>query len=172
MPVPTSVRTSVDTRPAPGLQAAPSRIGTGVFATRDFRAGDTLLQLGGAVHPGPELDRLGYRPGYPLQVGDDLWMLLEPPGVYINHSCDPNCGIDADLRLIALRDLAAGEELSFDYSTTMHEHGAWSLDCGCGSPSCRGRIVDFVGLTPRQQAPYLRAGVVLPFILKHLEGVG
>lgn len=77
--------------------------------------------------------------------------LLEPapPFRFVNHKCDPNCEIfywdDADdpsqkdrLWLQTIRPIAPGEELSIDY--------CWPADaaipCRCGSPTCRGWIVD------------------------------
>ncbi len=59
---------------------------------------------------------------------------------FINHSCDPNCDYRIEGRRVliyALRDIAAGEELSIDYS-----FGADGevVPCACGAPDCRGRI--------------------------------
>ena len=56
---------------------------------------------------------------------------------FVNHSCDPTClGAGYDFE-IALRDIAAGEELTDDY-------GSLNLDydfaCRCGSPRCRTLI--------------------------------
>lgn len=61
---------------------------------------------------------------------------------FINHSCDPNCWVDiVDQRIwiIALRDIAEGEELTFDYGFDV-EH--WKEHpCRCGSEYCVGYIV-------------------------------
>ncbi|MBS1188830.1 MAG: protein-lysine N-methyltransferase [Rhodocyclaceae bacterium] len=55
-----------------------------------------------------------------------------------NHSCDPNTRYSG-LNVVAVRDIAAGEELTLDYATfcneTMHP-----FECGCGAPGCRRRI--------------------------------
>ena len=57
----------------------------------------------------------------------------------VNHSCAPNLGlfpmvgaggVDGDLFLVARREIAAGEELSFDYSTSMVDE-PWAMDCAC-----------------------------------------
>jgi len=56
------------------------------------------------------------------------------------HSCDPNCCIDLhDRVMVAVRPIAAGEPISFDYETTetWFTHPFWRL---CGSRRCRGRI--------------------------------
>lgn len=56
-----------------------------------------------------------------------------------NHSCDPNTRYSG-LDVVAIRDIAAGEELTLDYGTLCDENMA-PFDCQCGAPNCRGRIV-------------------------------
>jgi len=61
-------------------------------------------------------------------------------GAYLNHSCDPNCEIDEVKNrawIFALRDIAAGEELLWDYNLYDDETPA---PCHCGSPKCRGTM--------------------------------
>ncbi len=68
---------------------------------------------------------------------------------FINHCCDPNCeAVDRGGRIFieALRDIAPGEELFYDYG---YELGTDRLTpelkkqypCTCGSPNCRGTIL-------------------------------
>jgi len=61
----------------------------------------------------------------------------------INHSCTPNCRaetIRGRVWIIARREIAAGEELTFDYGFPYAE---WRLHpCRCGSPRCVGFIVN------------------------------
>lgn len=151
------------------VEVRPARFGHGVYAIAEQPRGSLILQFAGRRLSGPELERQGFTPGYPLQVGDDDWLLLDSPGVYVNHSCSPNAGIDHALRLIALRDIAAGEEICFDYSTTMHEDDAWTLECGCGVAECRGVIRDFVTLGASLQQHYLSQQVVPEFIRRRLQ---
>ena len=35
--------------------------------------------------------------------------------VYVNHSCDANCGLRGEITCIAIRDIKAGEEITQDY---------------------------------------------------------
>lgn len=61
---------------------------------------------------------------------------------FMNHSCDGNCeaiNYDGEIWMVARRDIAAGEELVFDYGYDM-EH---FLDhpCNCGADNCIGYIV-------------------------------
>lgn len=59
---------------------------------------------------------------------------------YINHSCEPNTFTRLTrnrAEFYALRDIAAGEELTVDYGISHHEG---KLRCRCGAPACRGWI--------------------------------
>jgi SET domain len=54
----------------------------------------------------------------------------------LNHSCDPNVLLDTEnLLMVARRDIAKGEELSFFYPST-----EWEMDapfiCLCGASNC------------------------------------
>ena len=61
-------------------------------------------------------------------------------GAYLNHSCDPNCEVDeikGRVWIFAIRDIAAGEELLWDYNLYDDEDPA---PCHCGSSKCRGTM--------------------------------
>ncbi|MFM7705042.1 MAG: SET domain-containing protein-lysine N-methyltransferase [Rubrivivax sp.] len=67
---------------------------------------------------------------------------------WINHACEPNCEADEqDGRVFirALRDLAPGEELFYDYGLVIDERYTPRLKkqyaCRCGSPICRGTML-------------------------------
>ena len=68
---------------------------------------------------------------------------------FINHSCDPNCEArfhGARIWITAIRDIHAGEEVSYDYEYDWDP--GYTLDdlavyaCQCGSERCRGTLVD------------------------------
>lgn len=62
------------------------------------------------------------------------------PMRYTNHSCAPNARlsiVNGRVEFYALRDIAAGEELTVDYGETHHEG---RLACRCGAPGCVGRL--------------------------------
>jgi SET domain-containing protein len=114
--------------------------GMGVFATGPIAAGTPVVEQEGVVVREADL------PPDPkaLQIGPDLWLLARAGEVHpsdeVNHACDPNTGFVAgDLVLVALRDIAPGEEITFDYATAMNEAG-WQIPCRCGGPTCRGTI--------------------------------
>ena len=62
---------------------------------------------------------------------------------YINHSCDPNCEVEiirGKIWVLALRDIAKGEELFYNYGyddmKDFKDH-----PCRCGSQRCPGFIM-------------------------------
>ncbi|HKS76783.1 MAG TPA: SET domain-containing protein-lysine N-methyltransferase [Terriglobales bacterium] len=73
---------------------------------------------------------------------DDERYVIDGDGVaaFINHSCNPNCEsdeIDGHVWIIALRDIAAGEELTYDYCLY---DGDDESPCSCGAHQCRGTL--------------------------------
>lgn len=98
-----------------------------------------------------------------IQVGLDAWM-WSSGGLddLVNHSCNPNTGLlsrGGNTYLLSLRDIPAGEELSFDYSTSMVDE-PWSMECGCGEATCRGVIANFLDMPKEAQHYYARKGVL------------
>lgn len=81
----------------------------------------------------------------------------------VNHSCNPNCGLfqrGGDTFLWTIRPIAADEELSFDYSTSMMDE-PWSMDCACGEAACRGVIGNSLDL-PIETLQYYASMDLLP----------
>ncbi|HUW97446.1 MAG TPA: SET domain-containing protein-lysine N-methyltransferase [Acidiferrobacter sp.] len=134
--------------------------GRGVFADVSIPAETALITFRGPLLRRTELDPRDYH----LQIGDDLY--LGPSGEaddYVNHSCAPNAGFVEGLTLRALRDIAANEEITWDYSCAIDEADFLGFPCACGAPDCRGTVQSFRYLTPavrerlrRWALPYLR----------------
>lgn len=67
---------------------------------------------------------------------------------FINHSCEPNCEVIIKRQRVfihALRDIAEGEELFYDYWYLTDESYTLSdlrriYPCRCGSDRCRGTL--------------------------------
>jgi hypothetical protein len=92
-----------------------------------------------------------------IQIEEDwvLWTGRHKQTVadWINHSCAPNAGIAGQITIVALRDIAAGEEICFDYamcSTCLLD----DFDCRCGMPGCRGHVGPDDWRMPDLQARY------------------
>lgn len=74
---------------------------------------------------------------------------------FINHSCEPNAGIHGLFDIVAMTDLPAGTEISFDYS--MSEDSDWELPegaCRCGGISCRGKVGPYKDLPLEKKIQY------------------
>lgn len=145
-----------------------SAIGRGVFATQHLQPGQPILTFGGPVLATPQMLALGPDRVYALQVGSGQYVDLQPPGRYLNHSCDPNAGIADDRVLIALRPIVPGEEIRFDYSTAMRENH-WTMECRCGEYLCRRVVLEFQHLPPITQNRYLQLGIVQRFIMDEVR---
>jgi hypothetical protein len=153
------------------LYIAECNLGRGVFAKRAIRKGETILAFGGALIDFAETKRRGPRECMAIQVGPDLYIDTQPPGVFANHSCAPNAGIRNDRDLVALRDIPKGEEIRYDYSTTMDEK-SFTMACHCGAPECRQVVTDFTELPGGLQDYYLSRGLVMGFIARRLRRAG
>ncbi len=141
------------------------RLGRGVHARYPIVAGERILEFDGPVLTHDQVRALGEVDAGLFQVGADQYVDARPPGRFANHSCEPNAGVAGDRFLVALRDIAAAEEIQFDYSTAMSESGR-TIDCACGRPRCRRQIRDFHFLPPSLQAYYVRLGLVQSFIMR------
>ena len=64
------------------------------------------------------------------------------PARFLNHSCFPNCEAEFDddhIWLVAARDIASGEELTFNYGFDLQDYRDYP--CHCGAPNCVGFMV-------------------------------
>ena len=144
-----------------------SSFGKGISSSRSFSLGDRILTFTGPLISFEQTVKLEEKECYPLQIGRKLYIDIEAPGRFVNHSCEPNTGIQNTKDLIALRNIIAGEEIFYDYSTSMDEDH-WTMACTCGSASCRGIVTDFKYLPLALQRKYLSLGVVQPYIMERV----
>ena len=145
--------------------------GHGVYAAARLPADSDLL-----FYRGPKLGRPadGF-PGPVVQVAPGLFVDASGgPGEFVHHSCDPTAALvihgddGNDVRLVALRDLAAGDPVTLDYAATL-DGTAIDVPCGCGSPGCRGRLQEFKYLPPAVRRRYAERGVVPAYNLRHVD---
>ncbi len=147
------------------VRTGKSHLGGALFAAKDIHAGENILKMEGPIKTFAEavISDTAAGDSYTVQIGQDAFFDPALPGRCLNHSCEPNAALQG-IMLSAIRDIAEGEEITFDYSTTMDEDG-WTLECRCGSPSCRKVIEDFVRLPSDVQERYISQGIVQPYIL-------
>jgi uncharacterized protein len=91
---------------------------------------------------------------YLFGIGDGS-KVIDGHGIamFINHSCDPNCVTD-ELRgrvwIKAIRDIAPGEELTYDYN--LYDGDEDEASCNCGASSCRKSMYSEEELARRARA--------------------
>ncbi len=160
-----NVSTATTHQPEPLLLKDVAGKGLGVFAARHFATGDEVLEF-----LGERRDVSSFRDlTHALQVGPrDFLSASGRIDDYVNHACQPNCGIREDqgrIVLFALASIAPGDEITFDYATTQ-DGGYFVFDCECASPRCRKRVGDFRDLSPTAQRYYIRQDALLPYLMK------
>jgi hypothetical protein len=131
-----------------------------VFATEAIHRGDVILRVDDSrvvneEHPlKPEEGESAIHRDF---LPDGTVTLMRSPECFINHSCQPNSFIYSALRerfLVAMRDIAAGEEIFTDYALNAVEGDEW--ECRCGAGACRGyHKCDFFALPKQLQREYL-----------------
>jgi len=138
---------------------ATSNFGGGLFATSDIAPGAIVAcfdvdywnwdeSVSDLPNDSPDYTRdhtIQYAPGKSRDSDTGL-------GRYANHSCDPNCGIKNYFDLVAMRPIAKGEQITWDYAMT--ENNDWFMICRCGSPRCRKMITGYRNLPPEFREAY------------------
>ena len=84
-------------------------LGKGVFAVEPILLGETVVSL-------PPIFS-SVRDRYTIQVGESRHqMFTGDVDDFVNHSCRPNCYLDAEgLQFVALVPIEPGEEITFNY---------------------------------------------------------
>jgi SET domain-containing protein len=79
---------------------------------------------------------------YLFGVGDGTTVIDgHGTAMFLNHSCDPNCETEEEngrVWIMAIRDIAAGEELVYDYH--LYDGEADDARCHCGAANCRATM--------------------------------
>ena len=117
----------------------------GCYATRSFRNGQRICEYDGSRMSKQEADKryeersvtylFGY--GEKNEVIDGFGAAM-----FMNHCCEPNCETEEEeerIYVVALRDIALGEELVYEYN--LWDSGDSDQDCFCGKPACRGTML-------------------------------
>ncbi|HEY0759039.1 MAG TPA: SET domain-containing protein-lysine N-methyltransferase [Acidisarcina sp.] len=128
----------------------------GCYTTAPIASGTRVVEYTGPRISKDEADILyETRPiTYLFGLGDGE-VVIDGHGtaMFINHSCDANCETDeADGRvwIVAVRDIAAGEELTYDYN--LYDGGDDLNLCNCGTATCRGTMYSVEEIARRKKA--------------------
>ncbi|WP_045727201.1 MULTISPECIES: SET domain-containing protein-lysine N-methyltransferase [unclassified Xanthomonas] len=147
------------------IAARKSRIhGNGVFAVAPLKHGERIIEYKGRLRTHAEVDR---DDAGDVETGHTFLFTLSDEYVidanyegndarWINHSCAPNCEaviVEAEgedrrkdkVVIEALRDIAPGEELTYNYGITLAERHTPRLKkiwaCRCGAINCTGTML-------------------------------
>jgi len=137
---------------------------SGVFAAHHIKQGEFIIEYKGLLRSHQEVDaaydgenETGHT--FLFTLNEDFVVDANIKGNearWINHSCDPNCDsehVDAEdgnkskdrIEIKALRDIKAGEELSYNYGIRLGGRHTPKLKklwaCLCGSPKCTGTML-------------------------------
>lgn len=119
--------------------------GAGVYTLAPIAKGTHVLE-----YTGPRISKKACEGLYAdsevtyLFTMDDEETFIDGFGTaaFVNHSCDPNCETDQfgdRIWIFASRDIAAGEELTYDYHLWDAEPDD-KAPCYCGTKKCRGTM--------------------------------
>ncbi len=125
--------------------------GMGTFAKRKIKKDTLLMIFGGYILTREEENTLPEKiQDIAIQIDRNFVIGLTSirqlsSADYVNHNCNPNSGIKGQISLHAMRDISAGEEITFDYGTVLFgikEKPTYKLKCECKSKNCRILITD------------------------------
>ena len=127
----------------------------GCYTTTPIAKGTRVVEYTGPIIDKEEADRrYENKPiTYLFGIGDGS-RVIDGHGVamFINHSCDANCEteeIDGRVWIMAIRNIAAGEELCYDYC--LYDGDEEDAPCNCGAKNCRGSMYSAEELRRRKR---------------------
>lgn len=129
----------------PGLIIRSSSIhAAGCYTTRPIKKGVRICEYDGSRMTKAEADLRyeGRFVTYLFACGEDAVIDGFGTAMFFNHCCDPNCETEQDeegrIYISAMRDIEAGEELTYEYN--LHDSDEDSQDCYCRANGCRGTM--------------------------------
>ncbi|CAK9685568.1 unnamed protein product [Candida parapsilosis] len=125
--------------------------GYGLKANKPISEGQFIYEyIGEVIDEGAfrqrmiEYDMKNYKHFYFMMLKPDAFIDATEKGSlarFVNHSCNPNAFVDKwvvgdklRMGIFAKRNIAKGEEITFDYN--VDRYGAQSQPCYCGEPNC------------------------------------
>ena len=133
--------------------------GTGVFALKDLKKGQKIIEYIGKKVTKSEGDKISENrikkylhskttgSVYIFELNSRYDIDGSPlfnKARYINHSCNPNCEVDiirGKIWIMSIKKISEGEELSYDYGYEFDKDDFKDHVCNCGSKNCIGYII-------------------------------
>ena len=125
-------------------------------ANAPIARGEKIFYLDGAIQTSASKHSIQLETRRHVVTENSIWR-------FTNHACVPNMRIDTEQRaMVAVRDIAEGEELNFNYNTSEWAISS-SFACGCGLPECMGEVRGFK-FVPEKSREALR-----PYLTPYLQ---
>ncbi|MDD5341113.1 MAG: SET domain-containing protein-lysine N-methyltransferase [Patescibacteria group bacterium] len=126
------------------------KYGTTIFSAKKINKGETVFIICGPIIKQPSI--------YTVPIDFNLYIDPIAPGKFLNHSCEPSCGIKNRTEIVAMRDLGKDEEITIDYAMIVYKYDDLKLKqkivCNCGSKICRGKFGSFETLPENLREKY------------------
>jgi uncharacterized protein len=160
------------------------KYGIGVFTADNIMKGQKIINLEGKRITFEECRKMVNNNKVniddPLQIGKSRFIVLNHVSRAFNHSCEPNAGLRKINELFALKNIKSGEEITYNYSTTVGPNiefaeaneikpGSWSMLCKCGSKNCRKVLGNILTLPPKTLEKYKKLGAIQNYIKRELK---
>lgn len=127
--------------------------GQGIYALKKINKGETIVIQSGQIVEDFKMDYPQYSEiseiAFQIENGFHICP-VRVDGKYVadgvfsmNHSCDPNCGVQGQITFVAIRTINEGEEITFDYAMTDANYEGMlctpitPMRCACGAENCR-----------------------------------
>lgn len=149
-----------------------ANIGQGLFVRSPIAKGEVVAVFGGFATPAHQFREMpADRQRHAIQVADDIYLVggeERSLGDYVNHSCDPTAHLAGEITLVAARDLAVGDQLTYDYATS--DSAPYDeFECECKAERCRGKVTGEDWMNPVVQRWY--EGCFSPYLQRRIDAL-
>lgn len=164
----------IQTRYNKSLYLDKSKIsGQGLFTSENICTGEVILSFGGTLINMHERYDSEVIRSTCVELSEDVLLCEKSSSEkdlsdYINHSCNPNAGMQDSITVVAIKNIAIGEEILCDYAFWEgNENWIMKKSCICGEKSCRHIITgcDWKNIKPSDElfrfySPFLRRRII------------
>ena len=145
----------------------------GIFAISPISAGTVIAVCGSMIYSSDVLEHIPQEHmRTALQIEDNLFVqtIADPDHTcFINHSCHPNSGFLNAVQIVAMQDIPAGQEITYDDAMT-NGTSRRRFVCHCNSIDCRGEITGDDWRQKNLQERY--RGYFSPYLMRRIAASG
>jgi len=145
----------------------------GIFAISPISVGTVIAVCGSMIYTSDVLEHIPQEHmRTALQIEDNLFFqtIADPVDTYfINHSCHPNSGFLNAVQIVAMQDIPAGQEITYDDAMT-NGTSRRRFVCHCNSIHCRGEITGDDWHQKSLQERY--RGYFSPYLMRRIAASG